>query len=132
MPPPPPPPRSLPAEHDPSLVADSPAGSVASSALSRATAAGGGRGGGAVERLLYKALRALTDTVSFGPAGGGGLGPVISLPCSLPAAKERPSLSSLFTLRLLGSCGVAPPARPQAAAPPCLTAAEAAAAPGQP
>lgn len=52
-----------PAEHHPSLATDSPAGSVASSNLSRATAAGGGRGGSSVERLLYKALRALTGQV---------------------------------------------------------------------
>lgn len=36
---------------------------MASSNLSRATAAGGGRGGNSVERLLYKALRALTEQV---------------------------------------------------------------------
>ena len=53
------------AEHDPGLVTDSPAGSVASSNLSRATAAGGGRGGSSVERLLYKALRALAEQVRW-------------------------------------------------------------------
>ncbi len=52
------------AEHDPSLITDSPAGSVASSNLSRATAAGGSRSGNSVERLLYKALRALTEQAS--------------------------------------------------------------------
>ena len=53
------------AEHDPSLITDSPAGSVASSNLSRATTVGGsGRGGGSgVERLLYKALRGLAEQV---------------------------------------------------------------------
>ncbi|PRW33925.1 centromere kinetochore zw10-like protein [Chlorella sorokiniana] len=56
----------LASEHDPSLVTDSPAGSVASSNLSRATAAGGGRSGNSVERLLYKALRALTELVLGG------------------------------------------------------------------
>ncbi|KAI7835683.1 hypothetical protein COHA_010422 [Chlorella ohadii] len=54
----------LASEHDPSLITDSPAGSVASSNLSRATAAGGGRSGNSVERLLYKALRALTEQAS--------------------------------------------------------------------
>ena len=61
-----------PAEHDPSLVTDSPAGSVASSNLSRATAAGGGRGGSSVERLLYKALRALAEQVRAGALGSWG------------------------------------------------------------
>ena len=53
------------AEHDSSLITDSPADSVASSNLSRATTVGGsGRGGSSsVERLLYKALRALTEQV---------------------------------------------------------------------
>ncbi len=54
----------LPAELNPSrALSDSPAGSVASSNLSRATAAGGGRGGSSVERQLYKALKALVEQV---------------------------------------------------------------------
>jgi len=52
------------AEHDPSrALSDSPAGSVASSNLSRATAAGGGRGGSSVERQLYKAIKTLAEQV---------------------------------------------------------------------
>lgn len=53
---------------DPSLVADSPAVSIASTTFSRATAAGGGRGEGhsSVERLLYKALRGLVEQVRAG------------------------------------------------------------------
>ncbi len=50
------------AEHDPSLITDSPSGSIASSLLSRATAAGRS-GGNSVERLLYKALRGLAEQV---------------------------------------------------------------------
>lgn len=64
----------FPAEHDPSLVSDSPAGSIASSNLSRATTMGGGRGssGASVERLLYKALRALAETVGGRHQNAGG------------------------------------------------------------
>ncbi|KAL4418799.1 hypothetical protein ABPG77_010208 [Micractinium sp. CCAP 211/92] len=57
----------LSAELNPSrALSDSPAGSVASSNLSRATAAGGGRGGSSVERQLYKALKALVEQVLCG------------------------------------------------------------------
>ncbi|KAL4425306.1 hypothetical protein ABPG75_009322 [Micractinium tetrahymenae] len=84
----------LAAEHDPSrALSDSPAGSVASSNLSRATAAGGGRGGNSVERLLYKALKALTEQV----LGGGRelaeqLGPLLwpAVAAAYIAAKLKP------------------------------------------
>lgn len=56
------------AEHDPSLITDSPAGSVASSNLSRATTVGRS-GGNSVERLLYKALRGLAEQVWCGAGG---------------------------------------------------------------
>lgn len=59
------PPVHVASEHDPNRsLSDSPAGSVASSNLSRATAAGGGRGGNSVERQLYKALKALAEQAS--------------------------------------------------------------------
>lgn len=58
----------LASQHDPSLLTDSPAVSIASSCFSRASTLGGGGGGrgegrSSVERLLYKALRALTEQV---------------------------------------------------------------------